>query len=102
MSLANLTDSEILTDLGHRLRRYRLQQNVTQENLAHTAGISLRTIRNLESGGDIQMSTVIRVLRALRRLDMLDAFLPRAEISPMELLQSGGVERRRARGSRDG
>lgn len=102
MSFAKLTDTEILSDLGERIRRYRLQQNVTQEHLAQSAGIATRTLRNLESGGDVQLSTVIRILRALGRLDALDSFLPRPKVSPMELLRSGGTQRKRARGSRDG
>jgi len=102
MTLTHLTEPEILVELGGRLRRYRLQQNVTQEDLARKAGVGTRTIRKLESGGDVQMSTVTRILRALGRLDALDAFLPAPGISPMELLRSGGRERRRASASRDG
>jgi len=102
MSLVQLTNSEILTKIGGRLRRYRLQQNVTQENLARAAGVATRTIRNVESGGDTQLSTVIGILRALGRLDAIDAFLPHPRVSPMELLRAGGLERKRARGSRDG
>ncbi len=102
MTLTHLTEPEILVELGGRLRRYRLQQNVTQEDLARKAGVGTRTIRKLESGGDVQMSTITRILRALGRLDALDAFLPAPGISPMELLRSGGRERRRASASRDG
>ncbi len=102
MSLTHLTEPEILAELGRRLRRYRLQQNVTQADLARDAGVGTRTIRNVESGGDVQMSTVIRILRVLGRLDALDAFLPAPGVSPMELLRSGGRERRRASASRDG
>ena len=101
MSLTHLSEPEILAELGHRLRRYRLQQNVTQAALARDAGVGTRTIRNVERGGDMQLSTVLRSLRALGRLDALDAFLPRPGVSPMELLRSGGRERRRASPSRD-
>ncbi|MCP4657255.1 MAG: helix-turn-helix transcriptional regulator [bacterium] len=102
MTLTHLTEPEILVELGGRLRRYRLQQDVTQEDLARKAGVGTRTIRKLESGGDVQLSTVTRILRALGRLDALDAFLPAPGISPMELLRSGGRERRRASASRHG
>lgn len=101
MSLTQLTDPEILAELGRRLRRYRLQRNVTQEDLARDAGVGTRTIRNIESGGDVQLLTLLRILRALGRLDALDAFLPAPGISPMELLRSGGRQRQRASASRD-
>ncbi len=100
MSLLDRTDSEILAELGGRLRRYRLQQNVTQEDLSRLAGIGIRTVRNVENGEDTQFSTIIRLLRALGRLDTLDAFLPEAPVSPMELLQTGGRQRNRATGRR--
>ncbi|MCP3960626.1 MAG: helix-turn-helix domain-containing protein [bacterium] len=102
MSFAQLTDPEILAEIGRRLRRYRLQQNLTQTDLARAAGVGTRTVRNVERGRDTQMSTVIGILRVLGRLDALDAFLPRPGISPMELLESGGRERQRASANRDG
>jgi transcriptional regulator with XRE-family HTH domain len=69
--------------------------------LARDAGVGNRTVRNLERGGDVQLGTLLRILRALGRLDALDAFLPRPGVSPMELLRSGGRERQRASASRD-
>ena len=101
MSFTQLSEPEILAELGRRLRRYRLQQNLTQADLARDAGVGNRTVRNLESGGDVQLGTLLRILRALGRLDALDAFLPRPGVSPMELLRSGGRERQRASASRD-
>lgn len=96
MNFFQLTDDEILAEFGLRLRRYRLQGNISQIDLARQAGISLRTLGNIETGRDVQLGTVIRILRALGRLDGLDAFLPPAGVSPMELLQTGGRERQRA------
>jgi hypothetical protein len=56
----------------------------------------------VEQGEDVQLSTVIRMLRSLGRLDALDAFLPAPGVSPMELLRTGGRQRRRARKPRQG
>jgi transcriptional regulator with XRE-family HTH domain len=98
VTLAQLTDSELIAEIGDRIRRYRLQQNLKQEDLARNAGISPRTVRNREGGGDVRLSTMIAVLRALGRTDAVDAFLPHPRVSPMELLEAGGSERRRARG----
>ena len=99
MTLEQLTDSELIAEIGDRIRRYRLQQNLMQEDVARKAGVSPRTVRNMEGGGDeARLSTIIAVLRALGRTDAVDAFLPRPKVSPMELLEAGGSERRRARG----
>lgn len=98
MTLAHLTDSELIAEIGNRIRRYRLQQNLKQHDVAQKAGVSPRTVRNMESGGDVRLSTIVAVLRALGRTDAVDAFLPRPRVSPIELLEAGGNERRRARG----
>ena len=37
-------------DFGSNLRKRRLKQKLTQENLAFESGLSLRYIQNLESG----------------------------------------------------
>lgn len=95
------TDQEVVTELGGRLRRYRLQQNLSQAALAKRAGVATRTLRNLERGKDTQLSTLVRLLRALGRLDALEAFLPPPGLSPMELLKTRGRPRRRASRTRD-
>lgn len=97
-----LTDVEIVAEIGRRLQQYRLQQNVTQRALADRAGVSLRTVQNVEAGEDTQLSTMMRLLRALRRLDAIDAFLPEPRVSPIALHESGGRRRRRARKARHG
>jgi len=102
MSLEERTDTEILAEIGGRLQRYRLQQNVTQRKLAQAAGVGSRTIQNVEKGEGAQLLTVVRILRALGRLDALEAFLPAPGLSPMELLRSGGRQRQRAGRVRDG
>ena len=102
MVIASKTDSEILKELGGRLRSYRLQMNVTQAELATRAGVSRTTIRDAELGKDSQLSTLVKFLRALGRLDNLDAFLPSPSVSPIQLMKRQGKPRQRARKSADG
>lgn len=71
MVIASKTDSEILKELGGRLRSYRLQMNLTQAELATRAGVSRTTIRDAELGKDSQLPTLVKFLRALGRLDNL-------------------------------
>ena len=58
------SDAAILKELGDRLARRRLRENLTQAKLAHEAGISKRTLIRLESGESSQLANLIRVLRA--------------------------------------
>ena len=97
MALDHKTDSEILQDIGSRLRAYRLQLNLTQAELATRAGVNRTTIRDIEAGKDSQFSTIVKFLRALGRLGDLDAFLPAPSVSPIQLLKHQGKPRQRAR-----
>lgn len=91
-----LSDDAILTELGARFARYRLDRNLTQAQLARTAGVSKRTVERLEAGGSSQLGNFIRVCRALDLLERLDALLPPPLPSPIEQLRLGGRRRQRA------
>lgn len=90
------TTDEILVELGRRLQHYRLQQNRTAADVAREAGIGLRTLERAEAGERPTLATVLQILRALGRLDALDAFLPPPLVSPLQLAALSGRARRRA------
>ena len=90
------TTEEILSEIGRRLQRYRLQQNRTVADVATEAGVGARTVERAEAGARPTLETVIRILRALGRLDALDAFLPAPLVSPIQLAELSGRERQRA------
>ena len=90
------TTGEVLVEIGQRLHRYRLQQNRALEEVAADAGISQRTAFRAEAGENPTLATVVRILRALGRLDALDAFLPAPLVSPIQLAALSGQERQRA------
>ena len=91
-----MTDEAVLAELGDRFSRLRLQRNLTQAQLAREAGVSKRTLIRLESGESIQVTNLIRVVRALGLLGNLDAFVPPPLSSPIAQLRSQRQERRRA------
>lgn len=91
------TDEAILSELGGRLARMRLEKNLTQAQLAERAGVSKRTVERLERG-DVapQMSGFIRVCRALELVERFELLVPEPVMSPMLQLRLGGKRRRRA------
>jgi len=100
MNFLAMSDKAILTELGQRVQKERLNQNMSQNDLAIKAGVSRRTLQHLEAGHTCTLANLTRVLRALGKLDALDAFLPQPEISPIQLARMKGVERQRATGQR--
>jgi len=91
-----MADATVVEELGRRLRQTRLEQNLTQQDLAKEAGVSVATVRNLEDGKRTQLVTLIRVLRTLDLLSGLDRLVPVQGPSPIEQLRLRGRERQRA------
>ncbi len=90
------TDIQILKTLGERIRKRRININLSQMALAEKAGISRRTVQAIEMGNSISMDKFIAILRAMDSLDGLDNFMPEVEISPLLLAKHKGKERKRA------
>ena len=99
-NLSTLSDTAVLAILGERLAHDRLQQNLTQAQLAKESGVSKRTIERLEAGESVQLTNFLRVLRVFGRINGLDSLLPPPMPSPMEQLRLQGKQRQRASSSR--
>ena len=90
------SDETILSEIGQRLARRRLDLQLTQADIAKQAGVSKRSVERLESGATVKMSIFIRILRVLNLLPGLDNILPQEASSPMDLLKLKGKTRQRA------
>ena len=100
MNFLAMSDKAVVKEMGQRLQQERLNQNMTQGALALKAGVSPRMLQYLETGRDCTLASLIRILRALGKLDTVDSFLPPPGISPVQLAQLKGAKRRRATGQR--
>ncbi|MGD8380034.1 MAG: helix-turn-helix transcriptional regulator [Gammaproteobacteria bacterium] len=89
-----LSDDAVLAELGERLAHRRIQVGLTQVALARQAGVSRSTVERLERGGSVQLTSLIRILRQLRLLHVLDGLVPQSVPGPMELLTRGGRRQR--------
>ena len=94
------SDKAVLDELGARLARTRLEQNVSQEQLASEAGVSKSTVERIESGREVKLTSLVRILRALGRLELLDQLVPEPLPSPIERARLQGRLRQRAAESR--
>jgi transcriptional regulator with XRE-family HTH domain len=95
----DVSDDAVMKELGRRIAQLRVDSNYTQEYLAERAGVGKRTLERLEKGMQVQTSSLVRVLRGLGQLAVLEGLLPAADIRPMDLLRLKKNRRQRARTS---
>lgn len=92
-----LSDSAILKRIGEKVKEVRIEQHITQENLALTAGISTFSISAIENGHNTSILTLTQVLRALNGLDLLDPFFQKPQVSPIAYAKMMESQKKRVR-----
>ena len=71
----SMSNQAIVTELGINLRKIRVSQKLTQENLARQAGLSRSAIYELENGKTAtSLITIVQVLRVLQQLTVFDSW----------------------------
>lgn len=96
------TDGAVLAELGRRLERHRIERNRTQAELAADAGIGRATLQRIEQGQSVQLTSMVKLLRALELLASLDAAIPPSIVLPIARLErEQRSEARRVRATRD-
>jgi len=101
MNIESMTDKAIAAEIGRRIEQMRLEQNLTQQQVADEVGLSRISYRKLVSGAG-KFQNIIAVLRVLGRLDLVKQFVPETTVSPMQQLKLKGKQRQRASGKQDG
>lgn len=97
-----MSDQALAGQIGAFVRHHPLEQNRTQDALAHAAGISRSTMSLLERGQTVTLATLIQVLRVLDQLQVMDAFVVQQRVSPLVLARMQKEKRQRARGKQGG
>ena len=93
----NMGDTAIASQLGVFLRQIRLEQNLTQENLAVKAGLSRSAIYEMENGKSAtSLITIVQVLRALEHLHLFNTWTPSETGSPLMRTKMPGKKGLRA------
>ena len=70
-TIHEFSDEEIMLELCRRLRLLRQNNGISQGDLAREAGVSLSTVKRIESG-DIGNMTMLTLLKILRTTGMLE------------------------------
>lgn len=91
-----MTDALVVKTLCASLKQMRLNQNLSQDDLATRSGLSRITISRMESGKAINLLTMVQVMRALGKLDLLNHLNEEPEISPLQLMEERSKYRKKA------
>lgn len=102
MNWASMSDQALAEHIGRFVRHHRLQQDKTQADMAALAGMSRSTWSLMEKGETVTLATLIRALRVLDQLHVLDAFSVDTRISPLALAKQEKYHRKRARSKKSG
>lgn len=70
------TNAEMLETLGQSLRAARLADNISQQTAADRSGISLKAVRNIESGKNASTLSLMALCKTLRLTDWIVNIAP--------------------------
>lgn len=101
------TTKEIIQRIGVSIKQHRLEQNITQQQLADRCGVSISSVKSLESGKGSTLETFLQVTRALNKDGWVSYLEPVLRLSPLEyadMVLKGRKkhQRRRASGQKGG
>lgn len=93
-----LPSDGICADLGQRIKRLRLAQNLPQQQLAAMTQSSLSSVRRLESHGQGSLELVVRVAQALQVVEQFESlFMQPVESIAQAQREQSVARRQRAR-----
>ncbi|MBQ7691152.1 MAG: helix-turn-helix domain-containing protein [Muribaculaceae bacterium] len=98
-----LPDGVIQSRIGSHLKGARLRQNITQQSLADSSGVSVSSLKKIEKGKIASFDSLLRVLRTLGKLDVLQALVDEEPLSPSEyyeIVQASAAKRQRKRATK--
>ena len=90
-----MSDEGIARQIGEYIKYHRIEQHKTQQSLAKNAGISRSTLSLLERGETVSVTSLIRLLRMLDRLQVFDGFSIIRQPSPLLLANAERKQKKR-------
>ena len=64
-----IAPSDVMQRTAQRAKALRLEQNITQQELADRVGIAVGTVKRFEKTGEVQFNHLLRIALVLGRLD---------------------------------
>ena len=91
-----MSDIAVLKEIGAQIRQMRLNQNITQAKVGEMAGLSRKAVSDIERSGKGTMMSIVQMLRALKRMELLNLFSTEVLVSPLQVAKMYGKQRIKA------
>ena len=92
-----ITPADVMLQTAQRAKALRLEQNITQQELADKAGIAVGTVKRFEKTGEVQFNHLLRIALVLGKLDDFKPLFPADDV-PASLYEFKAAKvRQRAR-----
>jgi len=96
--LQDANPSAIMRGISERVKRNRLELNLTQKALAVRSGVSFGSLRKFETTGEISLKSLVKIAIALDATDVFaDLFSQKQYQSIDELIQKKEKTKKRGR-----
>lgn len=78
LDLYEMSNNDIMVDLGRRFRDYRVALRMTQKEIAYQSGVSVMTIVRFErgEGASIRLDNFISLMRSIQQLEGVSECIP--------------------------
>ncbi|MVZ63748.1 helix-turn-helix domain-containing protein [Sphingobacterium humi] len=94
--ISSLSDAAIIRAIGEFIKAKRIDSNLTQDEVAEQAAVSRSTLSLMERGENTALINLLKVLRVLDALYVLNLFTVTEPISPLQLAKEDEKKRKRA------
>ena len=94
--LLEMSTSELVRTLGERFKQYRIRMQLTQDEIAKMAGVSVITIHRFENGlsKNISLGVFLLLIKSLGIIDNINRLLPELEQSSYQYSGNNKVVQR--------
>ena len=100
-TIYDFSDEAIILELCQKIRKLRRSCCISQTDLARKSGVSIASVKRIEAGtvADLNLCTLIKILRACGKLEGMAELIPDVPASPFLTNQKTGKVRKNCRSS---
>jgi transcriptional regulator with XRE-family HTH domain len=77
-----MTSKAYFDEIKRKIKRYRIENSLTQKEIASMTGLSIRSVQRFENGEDISLENFLKILIALNLVDVVNSAIPDLDNRP--------------------